>query len=365
MVKTIARPLLTGYLNRLTDDTGIFQHTKFGIPDRSKGYTSDDNARALIAAVLLYKSRKDAESLRLIQIYLSFIYHAQNEDGSFRNFMEYNRVFLETVGSEDCQGRCLWALGFALSEPSVPDNLQNTCRYMINQALPHVSRLSSPRAMAYTVIGLTAMLGEPDGLGYKFPYASKEAADPDFLPRAGIISAVSELAMRLHVQYEGNKGEEWHWFEDSMTYGNAMLPWALLKASHYSNRDEFRETAKGSLDFLAAKTFAKEGYFKPAGSDGWLIRGGEPALYDEQPIEANEMLLACMEAYHTLGSTHYRNLANACYEWFHGRNSLNESLIDAESGGCYDGIHAMGLNLNQGSENIVSYCIAHLVMHHE
>lgn len=365
MVQSMTRPFLSNYLKRLTDDTGIFQHTKFGIPDRNKGYTSDDNARALIAAVMLYKSRKDAESLDLIRTYLAFIHHAQNEEGSFRNFMDYNRMFIEKTGSEDCLGRCLWALGFTLAESAVPDNLRNTCRYMINQALPRLRSLGSPRAMAYALIGLTSMLETPDALSYSFPYSGKESDDPSFLPRAEIELLVKDLAMRLHTQYESNKGHGWHWFENSITYGNAMLPWALLKASKFSHTEQYRQTAKESLDFLASITFSKEGYFKPVGSHGWLERGGEAALYDEQPIEASEMLLACFAAYKILGNHTYLVHASTCYEWFHGRNSLKESLIDAQSGACYDGIHAVGLNLNQGSENIVSYCMAHMVMHHE
>ncbi|NHN30221.1 glycosyltransferase [Paenibacillus agricola] len=365
MEKLKSKPLLADYLHRLTDDTGIFQHTKFGIPDRSKGYTSDDNARALIVAVMLYTSRKDKASLDLIHTYLSFVHHAQNVDGSFRNFMDYHRLFIEKAGSEDCLGRCIWALGFTLSEASVPHNLQNTCRYMINQALPHVLGLQSPRAMAYTIIGLTSMLETQQALAYTFPYPSKEKADPDFLPQAKIASMVEELANRLQTMYKYNRGEDWHWFEQSITYGNAMLPWALFKAARLSHNEELRQTAKESLDFLGSLTFSKEGYFKPIGSHGWLERGGEAALYDEQPIEACEMLYACLEAYKTLGIRTYYNQASLCYDWFHGRNSRNESLIDAESGGCYDGIHALGLNLNQGSENIVSYCMAHLVMHDE
>jgi hypothetical protein len=209
------------------------------------------------------------------------------------------------------------------------------------------------------------MMETPNALTYKFPYPSTEQGDPDFLSRARIASLIEELAMRLHTQYQRNKGEGWHWFEDSITYGNAMLPWALFKASQLSHTEEFRKTAKESLDFLASITFSNKGYFKPVGSHGWLERGGEAALYDEQPIEACEMLLACFEAYKTLGIHTYFAQASLCYDWFHGRNSRNESLIDARTGGCYDGIHAVGLNLNQGSENIVSYCMAHLVMHDE
>ncbi|MEK4509926.1 glycosyltransferase [Paenibacillus sp. FSL K6-2524] len=362
---TAAKPLIADYLHRLSDDTGIFQHTKFGIPDRSKGYTSDDNARALIAAVMLYKSKRDIKSLDLIHTYLSFIYHAQSEDGSFKNFMDYNRVFVEKTGSEDCLGRCLWALGYTLSEPSVPDNLHNTCRYMINQALPHVQNLKSPRAKAYSIIGLTYMMETPQALTYKFPFPNEEQEDPAFLAGNRISSIIEGLAMELHTQYQGNKGENWHWFEDSITYGNAMLPWALFKAAKLSHTVEFQKTAKESLDFLASITFSKEGYFKPVGSHGWLERGGVAALYDEQPIEACEMLLACFEAYKTLGINTYFVQASLCYDWFHGYNSRKESLIDERTGGCYDGIHALGLNLNQGSENIVSYCMAHMVLHDE
>jgi hypothetical protein len=359
--------LNTDYLRRLTDDTGIFQHTKFGMPDRTKGYTTDDNARALIAAVLLYKKKQDAGSLDLIHTYLSFVHHSQNEDGFFRNFMDYNRNFIEDRGSEDCQGRTLWALGYTLSESIVPDNLQNSCRYMINQALPHLQALKSPRAMAYAIIGLTHILETPGALNYTFPYAhtDKENEDREFLPKLLISNLVEELASRLHRQYSIVKGVDWHWFEESITYGNAMLPWALLKASRTSGRADLRETAMESLDFLAAKTFTIEGYFKPIGSHGWLHRYGEAALYDEQPIEACEMLLCFKEAYRVLGKQKYLYQAALCYEWYLGVNSLHVSLIDPQSGGCYDGIHASGLNLNQGSESIISYSIAQLVMNHE
>lgn len=363
----LIKTLQTDYLRRLTDDTGIFQHTKFGVPDRTKGYTTDDNARALIAAVMLHKSKRDTCSLDLMHTYVSFIHHSQNEDGSFKNFMDYNRLFTENKGSEDCLGRCLWALGFTLSESSVPDNLQNTCRYMINEALPHVKALKSPRAQAYAIIGLSFLLETPDSLIYAFPYPHKEKGSEaaKFLPGEVIVSLVEELASRLHMQYSMNKGDGWHWFEDSITYGNAILPWSLFKASRMSGRTDLKETAKESLDFLASKTFSDDGYFKPIGSHGWHLRNGEAALYDEQPIEACEMLLACREAYGVLGDKKYMNQASLCYEWYLGRNSLRVSLIDPQSGGCYDGIHAGGLNLNQGSESIISYTIAHLVMSDE
>ncbi|ETT75970.1 hypothetical protein C173_07212 [Paenibacillus sp. FSL R7-277] len=355
------------YMRRITDDTGIFQHTKFGVPDRAKGYTTDDNARALIAAVLMYKKNQDNASLDLIHTYLSFVHHAQTEEGNFRNFMDYNRSFLEERGSEDCQGRTLWALGFVLSYSSIlPDNLLNTCRYLINQALPHIAGLRSPRALAYAVIGLSYLPGTPGALTYSFPYPHIPSTEEEraFLPEAFITELIESVAVRLNDQYNLTKGEGWNWYEDSLTYGNSMLPWALLKAYKISGNPALRITAKESLDFLISRTFAPEGYYKPIGSHGWLLRGGSPALYDEQPIEACEMLLACEEAAVVLKDPAYLQRADLCYAWYTGNNSLQISLIDPQSGACYDGIHSSGLNLNQGSESIISFSIAHLVTHH-
>lgn len=366
MEKLQLKPLQSEYLRRLTDDTGIFQHTKFGIPDRSKGYTTDDNARALIAAVMLHANSEDDSWIALITTYLSFVHHAQNENGTFRNFMDYNRNFIEDIGSEDCLGRCLWALGFSLSESTVPDNLHNTCRYMINQALPHIAALRSPRAMAYSIVGLSYLLETKDSLSYAFPYAYVDNSDAasQFLPHKVISELIEQMADRLQSQYDQYDKPDWHWFEDSITYGNAMLPWALFKASRISGRADLRHIAKASLDFIASLTFTSKGDFKPIGSNGWLVRGEAAAPYDEQPIEACEMLLAFYEAYMILGSPTYFNKANVCLDWFHGRNSSKQSMIDPQTGGCYDGIHASGLNLNQGSENIISYCIAHTVINH-
>ncbi|MFC6653830.1 glycosyltransferase [Paenibacillus rhizoplanae] len=358
----------TGYLKQITDDTGIFQHTKFGVPDRAKGYTTDDNARALIAAVLMYRQNQDTASLGLIHTYLSFVHHAQTEEGNFRNFMDYSRSFLEERGSEDCQGRTLWALGFVLSHSSIlPDNLLNTCRYLINQALPHISGLRSPRALGYAVIGLSYLLETPGALTYSFPYPHIPSTEEEraFLPEAYIQELIESVAVRLNDQYNHTKGEGWNWYEDSLTYGNSMLPWALLKAATLSGNPELRVTAIESLDFLISMTFAPEGYYRPIGSHGWLLRGGKPALYDEQPIEACEMLLACREAAAVLQEPAYLKQAELCYAWYTGHNSLELSLIDPQTGACYDGIHSSGLNLNQGSESIISFTIAHLVTHHE
>lgn len=346
------------YLRRLTDDTGIFQHTKFGVPDRFHGYTSDDNARALIAASTSYAKNQNDTVLDLTHTYVSFLYHAQNDDGSFRNFMNYDRSFAEEIGSEDCQGRCVWALGSTITETGLPDNLQNTCKYMLDRALPHLETIRAPKAMAYALIGLTSVLEASGALVYAFPYEDADKPDPAFLPRKRIEDLVDAMAGKLRDSYVQHRTDDWRWYEDILTYGNAMIPWALLKVSRLPHRQGMAAAARESLDFLAEKTFATEGYFKPIGSNGWYAKGGSPALYDEQPIEAGEMMFACLEAYRLFHEPAYYDLAVRCYEWFHGGNSLKKSLIDPETGGCYDGIHAEGLNLNQGSENIISYCMA-------
>ncbi|WP_017813802.1 hypothetical protein [Paenibacillus shenyangensis] len=363
MQHSLEQTLPARYLIRLTDDTGIFQHTKFGIPDRSKGYTTDDNARALIAAVMLYTDQQSEETARLMRTYLAFVYHAQNEDGTFRNFMDYNRVFNETVGSDDCQGRCVWALGWTIAQPEIPNDLRNTCRYMINQAIPQLAKLRSPRAIAYALVGLTTMLESTESLHYVFPSADQGEYDAGFLPRAEVEQLIETMSTGLYDQYQVYRGEDWHWYENSMTYGNAMLPWAMYKASQFLRTRDFAHIAEESLDFLVRMTIPNRDYFKPIGSHGWLERGDDPAPYDEQPIEASEMLMACMEAYQITGRQLYYDYALLCYEWFHGRNSIQTSLIDKQTGGCYDGIHVWGLNLNQGSENVVSYCMAHTIMH--
>ena len=359
----VTQPVQTEYLYRLTDDTGIFQHTRFGIPDRSKGYTADDNARALIVALMLYRSEKSARALDLMYTYLAFIHHAQNEDGSFKNFMDYDRHFIEARGSEDCFGRCLWALGFMLADSFAPENLQNTCRYMLNKAVPLAASLTSPRAQAYALIGLTYFLETPSSATDS--YVEKGGVAADSLVREDVLRLVEQLALQLHTRYRHCATDDWRWFEDNVTYGNAILPWSLFRAFQASGADALRETAKESLDFLVSQTFSDNGYFQPIGCNGWLQRGGEAALYDEQPIEACETLFCCQTAFAVLGDETYREHALLCHLWYLGRNSRNQSLIDEQTGGCYDGIHADGLNLNQGSESIVSYCMAHLAIEEE
>ena len=322
------------YLYTLTDDTGIFQHSIYGVPDPRKGYTTDDNTRALILAVMLYERFDDMDYLHLVFRYLAFMLNAQNEDGSFKNFMNFDRKFIKGVASEDCFGRCLWALGRTIVSPAIPANIKRTCQHMLNKSLEQWPKLDSPRAKALAIIGLSFLAETKDTVGL-----------------------IDMLSGSLIEQYEAYKKEDWHWFEDSVTYGNALLPWSLLRAYGILKKDGLMETAKATTDFLSETTL-NGAYFKPVGCNGWYIRGQKKTEFDEQPLEACEMVLLYSEFYSMTKEKKHLDNAVKGFRWYTGLNSKNLSLIDEETGACYDGLNEKGLNLNQGSESLVSYGIA-------
>ena len=326
------------HIFRMTDDTGMFQHTRYNVPDLDKGYTTDDNARALIMAVMLYEKNRKSKYLALIYRYLAFILYAQNENGHFRNFMTYGREFTETQGSEECFGRCLWALGVTLATPVMPRGVKDACASAVSRALPLISSLKCLRGQAYALIGLGFIDGtERDSL-------------------------ILKLADSIAVRFEQCAGEkDWRWFEDSLTYDNALMPWAMFVAYHKTGQERFLHIARESMTFLDQDAF-RDGFFRPVGCRGWWIRGAEPALYDQQPVEASMSTLAHLAAYEVTGDKAMLELARRSFAWYSGENSCHESLINAETGGCYDGIMANGLNRNQGAESIVGYCIASLTL---
>jgi hypothetical protein len=326
------------HIFRMTDDTGMFQHTRYNVPDLDKGYTTDDNARALIMAVMLYEKKPKSEYLALVYRYLAFILYAQNENGHFRNFMTYSRQFTETQGSEECFSRCLWALGYTLASSVMPGGVKDACTSAVSRALPQVHSLKYLRGQAYALIGLGFIDGpERDRL---------------------ILKLADSLADRFE-QCAGDK--DWCWFEDSLTYDNAVLPWAMFVASRQTGQDRFLCIARKSMTFLDRDAF-RDGFFRPVGCRGWWIRGAEPALYDQQPVEASMSTLAHLVAYEVTGDEVMLELARRSFAWYAGENSCRASLINAETGGCYDGIMADGLNRNQGAESIVGYCIASLAL---
>jgi uncharacterized protein YyaL (SSP411 family) len=319
----------------LTDDTGMLQHSKCSIPDPNHGYTTDDNARALIMALMLYERYKKKKYLDLVYRYSSFMLNAQNEKGRFKNFMGYDRKWLEEEGSEDCFGRCLWALGFALLNKYTPKGIKYGLTHMLKNAMPHVASLNSPRAKAYSIIGLANLEGEESR------------------------RLVFEGAQSLCRRYEEHRDGDWKWFEDIVTYCNNVLPWSLISAYRATGEKRFLDIAEESLGFLTGVTF-KEGYFKPVGCNGWFLKGGHPAELDEQTVEACEGVLTYLEAYEATGEKKYLQKAKSCHAWYEGVNSKGISLVDSETGGCYDGLTRHGVNLNMGAESLVSYVISYM-----
>lgn len=326
------------HIFRMTDDTGMFQHARFSIPDLAEGYTTDDNARALIMAVMLYEKTQKPAYLALVYRYMGFVLYAQNENGRFRNFMTYSREFTEKEGSEDCFGRCLWALGYTQASSRMPVGVKEACAVAVSRALPQIRTLRWPRGQAYALIGLALIEGpEANGL-------------------------IAELADLLVSRFEDNAGEQdWRWFEDSLTYANAVLPWALFEAHRRLGQDRLLRVARESLEFLDQVTF-RDGYFRAVGCKGWMLRGAEPAQYDEQPIEACLATLTHLAAYEATSDTAMLELAKRSFAWYLGENSCGEGLIVPDTGGCCDGITPEGINGNQGAESIIGYCLASLAL---
>jgi hypothetical protein len=221
----MTKPLLDEHFLRMTDDTGMYQHTRFAMPDYGHGYTTDDNARALIVAVQLHASNPDNKYLELIYKYLSFLNYALTADGKFKNFMGFNRVFIEEEGSEDCFGRCVWALATVSSSSDLPKNAYRMARHMLSQMEVHFTNLTYLRAKAYTLVGVC------------------------LLKDAKHLESIHVLASDLQRLYHENSRPDWRWFEQSMTYSNAMIPCALFLAYEATQNQEYYRIAVESFDF--------------------------------------------------------------------------------------------------------------------
>lgn len=327
--------LKTDHIFRMTDDTGILHHSSFGVPDLSRGYTSIDNARALVMTVKLFEQTHSKRVESLIYKYVSFLSNAQNEDGTFRNSMGYNRKFLEEVVPEECFGRCLGALCYAFSDNNTPSSIKKAARELIDKALPNCMKRTSSRAIAYVIIGLN-YLGEEKTNGY-----------------------ISKLAALLADHYMHYKNDNWNWFEDSLTSCNAALPLALLTAFKVTKEARYLKIGLESLQFLESKTFT-ECYFRPIGKNGLHFRGNEAIQFDEQTLEASEATSAYIEAFLATNNMEYIGKAKTCFLWYVGKNSKRLTLLDDETGGCHDGIEFDSLNPNQSAESVISFWTAYL-----
>lgn len=336
----ILPPFLLNHINRLTDDTGIIQHAKFGIPNLKDGYCLDDNARALLMALMAYKEMKDNRALELIPIYLSYIHYMQNADGTFRNFMSFSRNFLDEVGSEDSFGRAIWALGYLLGN-APNDAFYQSGREVFFKAVPNFEKLKSIRSIANTIIGISHYLkNNPDD---------------------SITEMLKNLAYKLVKHYEENETPDWKWFEDLLAYDNGMLPLALLHSAEILNDSKITKIALESMKFLTKHTF-KDNYLSVIGNEKWYKKDEERSVYAQQPIDAMAMVLMYQQAFVVTKDRKYLNMLYKSFLWFLCENDLRMNLYDFETKGCCDGFVSSGVNRNQGAESTLAYLISRLTV---
>ncbi len=328
------------HLKMLTDDTGILQHAVHTIPNRDHGYCTDDNARALMVATMgrKYLPTDSIHCDTLSNHYLGFLQYAFNvEKGRFRNFMSYARQWTEEVGSEDAHGRALWGLGKAVAFLDNSGQLAMTTT-LFNQALKAAEHFDSPRAIAFALVGMHGYL-------YKFSGDSE-------------VRRVREiLAERLFNQFKNNATESWLWLERTLNYANGKLSHALLLCGQWMQRSDMIDMGLRSLTWLLTIQ-TEEGHFVPIGNNGWYQQGGSKARFDQQPIEANAMIEACVEAFNVTRDKTWINNAVMCFNWFLGHNDLNMPLYDPKTGGCRDGLMADGINQNEGAESTLAWLLS-------
>lgn len=329
------------HLRLMTDGTGVLQHAAFTIPRYQDGYCLDDNARALLLMTLVEDAgmATTKEVRPLASRYLAFVNHAFNAElGRFRNFLPYSRQWAEECGSEESQGRALWALGCVVGRAGDPGRL-DLCSRLFHVALPAVHGFSSPRAWAYALLGIDEYLRA-------------------FAGDSNIQSVRKDLAERLLGLFQRTSTSDWPWFEDRVTYCNARLPQALIVSGSGMADDAMREAGLTSLAWLVSVQRSGDDYFAPIGSNGFYVRGEPKAAFDQQPVEACGMVSACLEAQRVTGDDHWMKHARRAFNWLLGENHLHQSLYDATTGGCCDGLHAGHMNANQGAESTLSFLLA-------
>ncbi len=324
------------HLRNMTDDTGLIQHAKFMLPDRNHGYCTDDNTRAVVAMVKYYTQYSDAEALRLFNIYLSFICHAQREDGTFRNFMGYDRHWIAPEPAHDGLGRSLWAFGAVLGRPPLPE-LVPIIKDFFDKSAPHIPHLS-PRGKAYSIFGMRNYLTQ-------FPGASD------------IKRHMHAAAEHLVELYEQNAKPDWQWFENILSYDNAVLPHALFEAYLAMGNEIYLEIATKTSDFLLENTFTGD-HFSFIGCNGWYTYQGQKAQFDQQPLEAISTVMMCRGAYEATDDPNYLKLQKKAFDWFLGDNDLSIPLYDFRTKGCGDGLERNSVNLNQGAESMLAYLLS-------
>ncbi len=328
------------HLFRLSDSTGIFQHASFTVPNFAEGYCTDDNARALVLALMLKRLGHGSPRIgERAATYAAFLNHAfKRESGRFHNFMNFERRWLDEIGSEDCHGHALWALGLCVAQAG-QGSFQMLAAQLFEQALPAAIEFTSPRAWAFTLIGIDEYLRRLSGDRRVTQYREV-------------------LTAKLVQRYTDAATEDWHWFEDTVSYANAKLPHAMILSGRCMNNGSMLELGLKTLRWLVKIQTSEAGSFRPVGSNGFYPRGQQRALFDQQPIEAQATISACIEAYQATNDAFWIAEARRAFEWFLGRNDLGLALYDAGTGGCRDGLHMDRLSQNQGAESTLAFLLS-------
>ncbi|MFC1677751.1 glycosyltransferase [Planctomycetota bacterium] len=330
----LPEPSLT-HLRRMTDDTGLYQHAQFTIPDRNHGYCTDDNARAVIVMSKYYSQYREQYGLELLDRYLSFTLNSQTADGKVKNFMNYDRTWFRKEPVHDALGRLLWAFGTVMANPPSPHYL-SIVKDSFDKSVKHVAK-QYPRGKAYAILGMSDYLKQ-------FPGASD------------IKRQLAMAADELIELYHKNSRLDWQWFEDKLTYDNAILPCALFVAGQ-SLGDKYLQAAKRTCEFLLSKIFV-DNHFSFIGCKGWYEQGGIRAIFDQQPIEAASTVMMLRAAYDATDDREFLVLQRKAFGWFLGENDLRVSLYNFRSHGCHDGLTREGVNANQGAESLLSYLLS-------
>jgi len=328
------------HLWRMTDSTGLYQHANFSVPNFSEGHCTDDNARAFILAVLLDELGEDPESMRtLATTSAAFLNHAfDGNTKRFHNHLSFDRRWVDQQGSEDCQGRALWALGIGVGR-SPFRSFQMMAGQLFALALPALTGFTSPRAWAFGLIGIHEYLRRLNGDSF-------------------VTQMRETLTGRLMKLFDACAGPDWEWFEDYLSYDNAKLPHALILSGQATGQQAVLECGLKALRWLTELQLSEQGHFRPIGSNGFYRRGGVRAMFDQQPIEAQATISACLEAFRATSDMCWYDHAQIAFDWFIGSNDLGYEVYSPETGGCRDGLHVDRVNGNQGAESTLAFLLS-------
>lgn len=336
------------HIKKLTTSFGMIQFSNINQPDINSGYTLDDNARAMVAMCQHFELTKDIADLEYIRIYFDFIKHCMQPEGYFLNYVDENNLFTKqnnTTNLADSNGRAIWALGYLISLGDlIPQDLVKVAQTTMHTALLNVNKIHSTRAMAFVIKGV-----------YYSNTKNKSAQN---------IALIKELANRLVQMYRHESDKKWAWFESYLTYGNSILPEALLCAWLATGDVIYKETAKSSFDFLLSKIFRDE-CINVVSNKGWLHKESEfipLPVGGEQPIDVAYTILALSKFYDAFKEDAYLQKMEIAFSWFLGNNHLKQIIYNPCTGGCYDGLEETNINLNQGAESTVSYLMARLTV---